>query len=218
MKSSRSPKDEAVAEYFHTHAKDFDTIYDTEKSWARRIRDGLTRGVVARRLDFVDDLAARHSPGRVVDVGCGSGRMAIRLAARGAVVVGLDFAPDMLKLARVFAAEAGMEDRCTFLEADFLTWPPSDKFDLSVALGVFDYVSNPATLLAKMAEVSDGKVVASFPRRLHPLVPLRFLRLRASGCPVYFYSRWQVEALAQGVLPRFRVESFGRDFMLVGTL
>jgi SAM-dependent methyltransferase len=216
MKSSRSSRDGAVAGYFHTHAKDFDTIYDADKGWARRLRDGLTRGVVARRLDFVDDLAAQHRPERVVDVGCGSGRMGIRLAARGATVVGLDFAPDMLRLARELAAQAGVADRCVFLQEDFLTWQPDRDFDLGVALGVLDYVADPPALLQKMADVCHGRIVVSFPRRLHPLVPLRFLRLKASGCPVWFYGRRQVEALARDCLTEFRVESFGRDFLLVG--
>ena len=36
----------------------------------------------------------------VVDVGCGTGRHAIRLAAAGARVVALDFSPRMLEVAR----------------------------------------------------------------------------------------------------------------------
>jgi SAM-dependent methyltransferase len=205
-----------VARYFHDHAVDFDTIYAEKKPVLRRLRDRLTRGTVVKRLEYVDGIAARRQPSRVVDVGCGSGRFATRLAGRGATVVGLDFAAEMVALAERAAVEAGVDDRCTFLGDDFLTWECGDSFDLALAIGVFDYVSEPDPLLAKLGAVSGGSVIASFPRRLHPLVPLRLARLRAEGCPVYFYGRRQVEELGQRHLDRFEVISFSRDYLLVG--
>jgi SAM-dependent methyltransferase len=56
-------------------------------------------------------------PARILDVGCGSGRFAIPLAAQGYDVVGIDTAPGMLAAARRDA------ERCrvalTLIEADF---------------------------------------------------------------------------------------------------
>jgi 2-polyprenyl-3-methyl-5-hydroxy-6-metoxy-1,4-benzoquinol methylase len=169
-----------------------------------------------KRLAYVDDLVRGDEPGRVLDVGCGSGRFCVRLAQREWHAVGLDFADEMVALARQQAAEAGVADRCTFEVADFLEWDDDAEFDLALAMGVFDYVSDPEPLLAKLAKVSGGRVVVSFPKRFHPLVPLRWARLRSAGCPVYFYDRRQVEAFGSAYLSRPSVLPFSRDYLLVG--
>ena len=215
MMSSRSGEPADVARYFDRHAVDFDSIYEQHKSWLRSTRDRLSRGTVIERLAFVDELV-QGDAGRVLDVGCGSGRFSVLLAQRGWDAVGLDFAPEMVSLAQRRAASAGVTDRCSFLQEDFLTWDSPSPFDLALAIGVFDYVADPDPLLAKLAQVSDGQVVASFPRRLHPLVPLRWVRLRLSGCPVHFYSRQQVVALGDAHVRNPRVLDFHRDFLLLG--
>lgn len=213
--SSRSDESSLVARYFDEHAQDFDDIYAADKSAVRRLRDGV-RNTVVKRLEFVDQVAATNQPSRVLDVGCGSGRFALRLAARGAHVVGLDFAGDMLELARRLAAEAGVADRCEFVKADFLTWSAGEPFDLGLAIGVVDYVADPTPLVGRLAGLTGGRVIVSFPRRLHPLVPLRWARLRAAKCPVHFYGRKQVEEIGAAAVPNHRVVDFGRDFLLLG--
>lgn len=218
MKSSQSREGEQVAKYFDDNAQSFDSIYESDKSAFRRWRDRLTRGTVVQRLEFVDELARRTKPARVLDVGCGGGRFPIRLASVVEENVGIDFAPEMIALAQRRAADAGVADRCTFQAVDFLTWDPGKTFDLALAIGVVDYISDPQPLLAKLAEVSGGNVVVSFPRRWHPLVPLRWVRLRASHCPVFFYDRRQVEGYGRANLERYRIEKLGRDYLLVGNL
>lgn len=214
--SFTSHEPDRVARYFDQHAEDFDTIYGGRNSRLRRLRDKLSRGTVVQRLTFVDELASKLPPGRVIDVGCGSGRFSVRLAQHGWQVVGLDFAGEMIALAREHAAAAGVSDRCTFLEADFLDWDTEGDFDLGLAIGVFDYVANPLPLLARLGTMAGGRVVASFPKRWHALVPLRWARLRASSCPVHFYTRPRVEALTSAGRLRAKVISFHRDFLLVG--
>jgi SAM-dependent methyltransferase len=58
----------------------------------------------------ITDLLARHAPSarRVVDLGIGTGDLAIALARRGLEVVGVDRAPAMLAVAREKAAAAGV--------------------------------------------------------------------------------------------------------------
>ncbi len=218
MKSSQLREGDQVARYFDENARSFDSIYGTDKSTLRRWRDRLTRGTVLQRLEFVNDLASRNRLGPVLDVGCGGGRFALRLAPRVSKIVGIDFAPEMIALAQRMAAEAGLGDKCTFHAVDFLTWDPGETFDMALAIGVVDYVSDPQPLLAKLASVSGGSVVVSFPRRWHALVPLRWARLRANRCPVFFYDRRQVEGLGRASLERYRIEKLGRDYMLVGNL
>lgn len=214
--SSPSPEPQRVARYFDRHAVDFDEIYGGRESALRTWRDRLSRGTVVERLSFVEDRARDLPPGRVLDVGCGSGRFSVRLAQQGWNAVGLDFAEEMIELARKYAAQAGVSERCSFSTDDFLDWPDDTSFDLALAIGLFDYVAEPSPLLAKLSTASGGRVVASFPKRMHPLVPLRWVRLRASGCPVYFYSRHQVDGFRRKFFPNASVISFHRDYLLVG--
>lgn len=51
-------------------------------------------------FDFYASLAGRLRAGRVIDIGCGTGRLASRLAGAGHEVLGLDPQPTMLDLAR----------------------------------------------------------------------------------------------------------------------
>ena len=53
------------------------------------------------------DLVCRFEPGSVLDAGCGTGRVAIELAARGIDVVGVDLDPAMLDHARLKAPSLG---------------------------------------------------------------------------------------------------------------
>jgi ubiquinone/menaquinone biosynthesis C-methylase UbiE len=218
MMSSASGEPKEVARYFDEHAVDFDSIYEERegKGWLRFVRDRLSRSTVVERLAFVDAFAQALTPGRALDVGCGSGRFAIRLAEQGWNATGLDFAPEMIALANQRAAAADLAEHCSFLAEDFMTWEPTAKFDLSMAIGVFDYVAQPGPLLARLADVTDGTVIASFPKLVHPLVPLRWARLTLSRCPVHFYRRQQVLDLGREHLENAKVLDFHRDYLLLG--
>ena len=54
----------------------------------------------------------------VIDLGSGDGRMVIAAAKRGARALGVEFNPEMVKLSRQRASEAGVADRATFVEGD----------------------------------------------------------------------------------------------------
>lgn len=64
------------------------------------------------------DLAKVTADDFVIDLGSGDGRMVIAAAKRGARALGVEFNPDMVKLSRQLASEAGVADRVTFVEGD----------------------------------------------------------------------------------------------------
>ncbi len=92
---------------------------------------------------------------RLVDVGCGTGRHARRLAAAGLVVVGVDISHGLLEAARASAAELGCAP--AFVRADGRALPLADgsaDAAMSLCQGGFGITPGGDSLvLAEMARV-----------------------------------------------------------------
>jgi ubiquinone/menaquinone biosynthesis C-methylase UbiE/DNA-binding transcriptional ArsR family regulator len=103
----------------------------------------------------------RGSLGRVLDIGCGTGRMMALLAPRAESVLGVDLSRRMLALARTRIAEQGLAN-CAVRQADMASLPlPDASFDLVLLCMVLHYADDPATVLAEAARlVSPGGTVA----------------------------------------------------------
>lgn len=86
---------------------------------------------------------------RVLDLGCGPGLYAKRLAARGAKVTGIDFSFRSLDHARASAAAAGLD--IDYREGDYLLDPLPESLDL-VTLIYCDYGALPPDGRARLLE------------------------------------------------------------------
>lgn len=99
---------------------------------------------------------------RVLDLGCGPGLYAQRMAQRGAVVTGIDFSARALDHGRESAAQAGLE--IDYRLADYLADPLPQGLDL-VTLIYCDYGALPpqsrASLLARVRSAlrPDGQLL-----------------------------------------------------------
>lgn len=90
-------------------------------------------------LSVADDIGPVK---RFLDLGCGSGDMAVMMAERGAECVGVDFAPEMIETAREHAKKKGVLDRCSFsLDSALEFEPEGGAFDLVTTIGVIEYFS-----------------------------------------------------------------------------
>ncbi len=101
---------------------------------------------------------------RLLDVGCGTGRHAVALAAGGVAVTGVDLSPAMLDRARERAEEAGVE--VEFIEADARALPPGlGPFDAAICLceGAFCLVADGVEPLAH-----DRAILTSIQEILRP--------------------------------------------------
>src|SRR5918911_1265581 len=75
------------------------------------------RTVARRDVRFWTSLAARQ-PGLTLELGCGTGRLALPLLRSGARVVGVDRSEAMLGRARRKARRAGLAPRARFVRGD----------------------------------------------------------------------------------------------------
>ena len=125
--------------------------------------------VAAHRADLVDWFTGSLPPGHntVVDLGCGTGELTIRLASVGVSTVGLDFSPAMLTRARVKANTTGTPAR--FCVADLSRPLPLGNACCQGALCVYvlQVVAHPTVLLGEIHRVLGPNGVALFdiPRR-----------------------------------------------------
>lgn len=70
------------------------------------------------KLDRIyDQLLAPVKPGqRVLDIGCGTGKLTLKAAKKGAFVKGIDLNPEMLAIVKKNAADEGFEQNVAFSE------------------------------------------------------------------------------------------------------
>lgn len=116
------------------------------------------------------------TPSTVLDAGCGTGRVAIELAARGVGVVGVDLDQSMLSLAQ---AKSAADERTTqgrqpeWLLADLAEFDLRDddgarrRFDVAVMAGnvmIFVQPDREADVVSRIAEhlTPNGAMIAGF--------------------------------------------------------
>src|SRR5918911_5635108 len=103
-----------VRNRFREKAREFDDLYEDERPLTRLLRPGLFR-----RRQLAADTVRAYSAPRVLDVGCGSGRIGEFVLEAGAGhYVGIDFSEPMVDLAR--ARLARFEDRVELILGDFM--------------------------------------------------------------------------------------------------
>jgi 2-polyprenyl-3-methyl-5-hydroxy-6-metoxy-1,4-benzoquinol methylase len=108
--------------------------------------------------EFLGEVSGR----RVLDMATGTGRAALALAKRGAVVTGVDASREMLSVARTRATEAGLS--IEFAEGDAHALAFSDQsFDATVCLRMLMHVPDWRTALAELCRVTRHRLVFDYP-------------------------------------------------------
>lgn len=211
--------EQKVRAHFHDDAIRFDSIYEDQKGALSNWIDNVWRGVVRRRFQLTLERLDPLTGSKVLDVGCGSGRYCLAFAERGAAhVLGIDFAPAMIDLARSHAERLGVAERCTFRSGKFPEDVTEQNFDYCTAMGFFDYIEDPLPLLVRMREITHGRMVMSFPKAVEWRVPIRRVRFWLSGCPLFLYSERRVrELLRQAGIKNYDLVVLDRDYIVVAT-
>lgn len=125
---------------------------DYDARWERLAASGVG---VHGEADLIESLLSETGGSTVLDAGCGTGRVAIELAARGFAVVGLDADPAMLAAARSKAPD--------------LRWIEADLVDTGAHLGeAFDLVALPGNVMIFLDRGTEPDVVDQLAARLRP--------------------------------------------------
>jgi ubiquinone/menaquinone biosynthesis C-methylase UbiE len=129
---------------------------------------------------------------RVLEIACGTGRFTVKLAQRGADIVGLDISKPMLAQGRAKAHEAGVNEQVEFMRGDAARLPfPDDHFDAVFAMRFFHLADTPAGFLREMARVSKEIVFFDTFNRFSSRSVYNWLLPMGSR----LYARFEVERL-----------------------
>ncbi len=108
-----------------------------ENLWQKTLEERADQVSAKTPHGMVTSDLAGLNPGRALDAGCGHGAEALWLASQGWQVTAVDFSTSALEHGRAMAAEADLDDRVQWVEADLGHWTPEpDAFDLVISLYV----------------------------------------------------------------------------------
>ena len=165
--------------------------------------------VIAR---FLDPIGGRT----ILDVGTGTGRAAIALARRGAVVTGVDASQEMLAVARTRAAD--QHAKVSFVHGDAHGLAFDDRtFDAVVCLRVLMHTPDWRQSLGELCRVARQRVVFDYPA-LSSAAAIQALTRRiaaAAGSRVEAYRVFSDRSVEEVLAARgFRVADRHRQFVL----
>lgn len=136
------------------------TLNRTVEFFDAQFRSQVDRGEFS--LNPFEEAVLPHLSGRVLDLGCGLGNLAVAAARRGCDVLAVDASPAAIEhLARV-ARDEGLRLGAT--EADVGTFQPRETFDAVVAIGLLMFFPCPdalALLAAIRSAVRPGGCAAA---------------------------------------------------------
>jgi 2-polyprenyl-3-methyl-5-hydroxy-6-metoxy-1,4-benzoquinol methylase len=127
---------------------------DIHREWESRYR---TPGVVPLQddqIDFIARLIGAHQGASVLDVGCGAGANAVRLARRGIQVEALDFSEAVLESAREKVHDAGLADLVSIRWGDVTALPhPTASVERILCWGVLMHITEIDRAVAELSRV-----------------------------------------------------------------
>jgi len=145
-------------ERFQSGAKNYAAYLETPEG---RLRTDLA---FANLQDFLSTPPARK-PLYALDVGCGTGAAAVRLAQLGFHITELDSSQAMLDIARRTAEEAAVTNSVTLMHGDAIQLTNlfgAASFDVVLCHNILEYVDDPATVLRGAARaLRDTSAVLS---------------------------------------------------------
>jgi ArsR family transcriptional regulator len=140
LSAVRADRAAAAERYFAQHAKDWDEIRSLH------IAESEVEAAIARALG--------DGPlGRLIDIGTGTGRMLELFAGDAKAALGVDRSPEMLRLARVKLAQAGLAS-AELRQGDMYSLPlPSGSADTVILHQVLHFAQQPAAAVQEASRL-----------------------------------------------------------------
>lgn len=170
-------------------------FYDRESHQYDRDRLREPRGTSNARAQsaIIESFNKQWENKRILEIGTGTGRIAMELAVKGSNVVGVDFSAGMLGVARR-KLRASHGTGLNLVRANGRSLPFADSsFDGCVCVNVLGHVPDFRGVLSEISRVlKDGAfAIVSFPNLLSLYLPFGiFVNLRKRSIRKNVFSRW----------------------------
>lgn len=205
------------SDFWDRYSRDFDAIYTHDKSKFQNLLDRIFRKDMYDRFQYTMQHSQPISDKSILDVGCGSGIYSLEYARQGAKkVVGIDYSKKMIQLANARLISEKLGGNCEFQVSDIMNYHNESNFDISIAIGLFDYTEDPNPILNKMRKITKEKIILSFPRIYTWRAPVRKIRLKMKKLDVYFYSKKKLESIFKPLgLTHYKIQKVGKLYCVV---
>ena len=105
------------------------------------------------RLNYIDKLA-QIAGKKALDVGCGGGILSESMAARGAVVTGIDLGEKPLKVAKLHLLETGQKVDYRLIAVEDLALEQPEQFDVVTCMEMLEHVPDPSSIVRACATLA----------------------------------------------------------------
>ena len=141
----RADRAAAAERYFASHAEEWDALRSLH------VAETEVEAAIGRALGV--ESRDPSSLGRLIDIGTGTGRMIELFGPSATQSLGIDRSPEMLRLARVKLAEAGLAG-AELRQGDIYALPlPSGSAETVIIHQVLHYAQNPAAAVSEAARL-----------------------------------------------------------------
>ena len=181
-------------------SKQLDAHYKQEKDVLRRAINAVFQKNVTERTKLTL-LECKNVEGKsILNIGSSLGPLASELSRKGAHITSIKLSTSKIEL----------NARKLFLEPEF-----KQNFNLTLALGLFDYIEDPVLYLKKMRILTEEKCVMSFPSYATFQMPLRIIWMRSRKYPIYFYTKSTIKKLVAAAFSRCRIKNISAGYHCV---
>ena len=134
------------------------TAFNTAAKLYEEVRPGYPEELIR---DVVN-LAGLNDYCRILEVGCGTGKVTLSFAERGYELVCLDIGADLIAVAK---EKLSAFLNVSFVEQAFETWKPEGKFDLIISATAFHWVDPKVRYLKAYEALGSNGFLAVFANR-----------------------------------------------------
>ena len=203
--------------FFDGYSSDFDNIYDDKSNnFIQRLINKYLRFSMFNRYQLtINRIKEDINSKNILDIGCGTGRYCNKLAQLDKNILGLDVAETMIMNSKEL--NKSFENNCKFETIDYLNFSKNNNnvFDYAILMGFFDYIEDPIKIYKSLKK--DSKIsLASFPKKFHILTPQRYIKYNYRKCPIFFYTKNQIEKLMKDIdVKSYQIVDNDREFFVI---
>jgi 2-polyprenyl-6-hydroxyphenyl methylase/3-demethylubiquinone-9 3-methyltransferase len=115
------------------------------------------------RISYIEQQCGGLEGKKVLDIGCGGGILSEAMAAKGAIVTGIDMAELSLDVARMHLMESGLKVDYQQITAEAFCSQHPEQFDVITCMELLEHVPDPSSIINAAAQAlkPDGSMALS---------------------------------------------------------